>query len=384
MHFTWHPQIRRARIDGRSNALQFRVLITGCGGIGGVNFVRAINFGAERSKSKLFLVGTEFDDYYIRFPKLNAAIKSPRHSDPSFLPLLKDLIAKHRLEFLHPNPSSEARVVAEHLAELGAKTFLPKCESISPDKETIWKKMKANNVAVPETFPIDSFEAIQGAFRKIGSPLWLRAKQGAGARLALKVNSPEEAMTWIKLNLSQGRSNSIREYLLQEFMAGRDIAFDSLWYEGELIASSARERLEYPLKHISLTGLTGTPSVARIIYDTKITGLGLASVKALDSRPHGFFSTDIKEDEKGAPVVTEVDGKWHTTAPLWGYAVAKAKRDNTFNIAFTYLLLGSGRKSVSEFGVSKDLYPEGLTLIRQMDSGVILHDEKNDKTWRIL
>jgi hypothetical protein len=364
-----------------------KVLLTGSGGIGGVNFARALNFGAKLTKSDLFIVGTDFNDYYIKLPKVDASAKTPRHSDPYFVERLKELIGKYKIDFLHPNPSSEAKVVAQHLREfkrLGIKTFLPKVESISPSKEFIWKCMRDHNVPVPDAFFVSNNEDIKAAFKKMGTPLWIRANEGAGARLSLKVASPKEAELWIDLNLMQGRVHSMKDFVLQEYFGGRDIAFDSLWFEGKLISSSTRVRLEYPMKHISLTGLTGTPSVARIIHEEKLTKLGIESVKALDRKPHGFYSTDIKEDDAGNAAITEVDGKWHTTASLWGYALAKIRLDNTFNVAFTYLLLGLGQKSPEEYDSRQDLFPEGFTMTRQMDSGVVLSDRENKRSWHIL
>lgn len=363
------------------------MLLTGSGGIGGVDFARALKFGAEQGGYRIFLVGTDFNDYYIRFPKLDVSVKSPKHSDPSFIHVLKELVAKYKLEFLHPNPSSEARVVAEHQSEfmrLRTKTFLPSVSSISPSKEFIWKCMREHDVEVPDAIFPKSTKDLPEAFKKLGSPLWIRAKEGAGARLSLKVASLEEAELWIKLNTIQERVHSISDFLLQRFMKGRDIAFDSLWFRGKLISSSTRVRLDYPLKHISLTGLTGTPSVARIVHEKKLTSLGIESVKALDPKPHGFYSTDIKEDENGRPAVTEVDGKWHTTASLWGYALSKVRQDIRYNVALTYLELGLGQKTSSDLEQTVDFYPEGFTLIRQMDSGVVLLDENKNKSWRVL
>jgi hypothetical protein len=363
------------------------VLLTGTGGIGGVDFARALKFGAKQERSNLFLVGTEFNEYYIRFPQLEVSLRTPRHSDPSFVQILKNVITKHKVKFLHPNPSSEASVVAKHLGEfkrLGTKTLLPNARSISPSKEFIWRRMKRYSVAVPDALFISSTEDVSRAFDSLGAPLWLRAKHGAGARLSLKVETPEEARLWIKLNILQKRVRSISEFVLQKFLNGRDIAFDSLWHHGTLISSSTRVRLEYPLKHISLTGLTGTPSVARIVHEKKLTELGIESVKALDCKPNGFYSTDIKEDEDGRPWVTEVDGKWHTTASLWGYALAKAKNEPRYNIAYTYLRLGMGEIETGEIGESIDLYPDRFTLIRQMDSGVVLLDDNKNRSWRIL
>ena len=118
----------------------------------------------------------------------------------------------------------------------------------------------------------------------------MRAKTGAGGRLSLKVNSVEEAKRWIELNVLQGRAKP-SDFIVQEYLPGRDLAFDSLW------------------------------------HDSKVTEVGIAAVKALSPMPHGFYSVDIKEDADGKPKVTEVDGKWHTTAPLWGYAVNELRKE---------------------------------------------------------
>ena len=177
----------------------------------------------------------------------------------------------------------------------------------------------------------------------------------------------------------QGRAG-IDEFILQEHLPGRDIAFDSLWYEGKLITSYARERIEYPFKHITLSGITGTPSIAKIIVDEKVNKIGEAAVNALDPNPHGFYSVDIKENGNGKPVVTEVDGKWHTTAPLWGYAFAKAFNDSYLNLAYLYLRLGYDEE-VPELP-RNDLFQENYYLIRQMDAGVILM--KGNRVWRIV
>ena len=52
--------------------------------------------------------------------------------------------------------------------------------------------------------------------------------------------------------------------MIQEYLPGQNIAWDSFWYDGKLIASYTRERIEYPFKHISPSGITGTPTVSKI------------------------------------------------------------------------------------------------------------------------
>jgi len=364
--------------------IKARILVTGVGGSGGFNFVSALRTAERAGAAELFIVGTDYNRYHILAPDVNVRHRTPRHSDPEFIPTLLTLAKQHTIEFIHPHPSSEAKVVSEmrkRFEEEGVSLYLPDASAIAPSKDYIIKRLNDNGVPVPSTKIVKEPEDVENAFRELGGPLWIRARAGAGGRLGLKVNTPEEAILWIRLNVLQGRA-TWSDFLLHTYLPGRDFAFDSLWYRGKLITSYARERLEYPLRHISLSGITGTPSVARTIRHEEINRVGIAAVLALDPSPHGFYSVDLKEGADGKIYVTEVDGKWHTTAPLWGEAISLAYSDQTMNLALLYLHLGI--TGALDIDVPKyDLYPEGLYLIRQLDTGVILYRESDGKTWRI-
>lgn len=359
-----------------------RLLVTGTGGIGGVNFIRALRWAASQVGFNLEIVGTDHNSFHLQFPDLDFRYVTPKHSDPVFIPTIIRLIEKHGADFLHLHPSSEARVVSEKsglLKGVDVKYYLPRTSSIMPSKLEIFGALSSKTVPVPRTVQASSIDDIGNAFSELGTPLWIRAKQGAGGRLGLRVSSPEEAEYWVKLNVAQGRA-SVGDFLLHDYLPGRDLAFDSLWYNGKLVTSYARERLEYPFKHLTLSGLTGTPTIARTIEDKKVNAIGKAAVEALDEKPHGFFSVDLKDDANGNPVVTEVDGKWHTTAPLWGYAMAKIFDEPEYNLAYLYLSLGLGWESNFEVP-AYDLFPENYYLVRQLDSGVVL--KHREETWRI-
>jgi len=283
-----------------------KILVTGSGGTGGINFIRALRLAEKQQNKKLFIVSTDHNPHYLNFPEADIKVVSPKHDDATFMPLLIDLIEKYKIDFLHPHPSSEAQAVSKNLATFKksrVKTFLPNPTSIMPDKLEIHNALSKNHVRVPKTVEVNSYEDIERAFSEIGSPLWIRARRGAGGRLGLKVESAEQAKHWVQLNELQHRAE-VADFVIQEYLPGRDLAFDSLWFKGQLVTSYCRERLEYFLKHISLSGITGTPTIARTLVDEKINGVGVKAVKALDSKPHGFFSTDIKEDASGNCVVT--------------------------------------------------------------------------------
>ncbi len=359
------------------------ILVTGSGGTGGINFIRALRLAEKQQNKKLFIVSTDHNSHYLNFPDSDAKFVSPKHNDQSFVPLILELVKKYKIDFLHPHPSSEARVISENLAafkKAKIKTYLPNSTSIMPDKLEIHKALAKNHVRDPKTVQINSLEDVDKAFSEIGRPLWIRARIGAGGRLGLKVETPEQAKLWVQLNVVQHRA-IVADFVIQEYLPGRDLAFDSLWFKGQLVTSYCRERMDYFLKHISLSGITGTPTIARTLIDEKINRVGIEAVKALDSKPHGFFSTDIKEDALGNCVVTEVDGKWHTTAPLWGYAFAKALNKPELNLTYQYLTLALNEKSEANLP-TYNLFPENYYLVRQLDAGVIL--EHDGKPWRII
>ena len=226
----------------------------------------------KQQNEKLFIVSTDHNPHFLNFAEADIKNVSPRHDDATFIPLLLKLIKKYNVKFLHPHPSSEARVVSENLGcfkKENVKTYLPKSTSIMPDKLEIHNALAKNHVRVPKTVEVKCLEDIERAFLDIGSPLWIRARRGAGGRLGLKVETAEQTKHWVELNRLQHRAE-IADFVIQEYLPGRDLAFDSLWFKGQLVTSYCRERLEYFLKHISLYQELLAPPQLREAWLTKM------------------------------------------------------------------------------------------------------------------
>ncbi|HYB45701.1 MAG TPA: hypothetical protein VEC92_04185 [Nitrososphaerales archaeon] len=348
------------------------VLVTGAGGIAGVNFVRALHASARRYR----VVGTDNSKYYIEFPDLAARYLSPRHDSSDFTRRIATIAKKERAGFIHPQPSSEALVLSESRGALPAPVFLPepKVMETGQDKLESQRRLKASSVPVARTVTLDDLDSVGEAFARFTPPVWVRARHGAGGRLSLQCSSAKEATHWV--GLWQSKGVAVSEFIMQELLPGKNIAWDSIWKNGRLITSYCRERLEYPLKHVSPSGITGTPSVARTVHDKAVNSLGESAVKSIAARPDGAFSVDIKGDAKGRPCVTEVDaGKFHTTMPLWGYVAFKHLGLPWYsNLADLYVRLGTGEEPPSGLP-KKDLLPAGYYMIRNIDSGVLLWRE---------
>ena len=242
------------------------------------------------------------------------------------------------------------------------------------DKLLSQRVLARKGVPVAKTQSLKGPDDLEQAFSKLEAPLWVRARHGAGGRLSLLCDDYEQALRWVELWVLKG--SKFDEFIVQEYLPGRNVAWDSIWHEGRLVTSYARERLEYPFKHISPSGITGTPSVARTVADPSIDRVAAASVEAVDQRPHGAYSVDLKGSGSGLMCVTEVDaGKFHSTMPLWGYAAVKLLRRPWYaNLADLYVRLGLGEE-VKDSIPKTELIPEGYYLLRDMDVGAFLWRE---------
>lgn len=340
--------------------------MTGAGGTAGVNFIRSITLS-----HKYFVIGTERNKYHTLFPNVKKLEMIPNHSDPSYITELRKVLSNNSIDFLHPQPTPEMRIIARNRDQLNVKTFLPRTEIVTMSKLDQQQVLESQSVPVAKTIALQSESDLSKIKDSIKFPVWVRAKHGAGGRLSNKCSSAEEVMYWIKLCVMQGKA-SVHDFIVQEFLEGRDIAFDSIWYEGNLIASYCRERLEYPFSSLTPSGITGTPTVAKIIHEKKINSVAESAIKAVDSKPHGCYSVDLKEN-KGIPAITEVDsGKFHTTIGLWGYiAIRHLKLPESYSLPNLYLSLAldDDVPNMPRY----DIYPE-IYLMRHIDCGAWITD----------
>lgn len=341
-----------------------RILVTGAGGIGGVNFVRALRY-----MNNFYIVGTDHFPYHIKFNELDKEYISPRHDSDDFIPLIEDIVRNDKIEFVHPQPEVEAEVIAYYKNELGTRTYLPSPESfkICRDKYNTAKMLQPLGLA-PKTELYAAIE-MEEAFEEMGEPVWIRTRMGAGGKLSLPCERSEEAKAWVNLWIGKGKARR-EDFIVQEYLPGRDYAWDSLWYDGELVTSYSRSRLEYIFPHISPSGITGTPAVSQIVHDKRINEAAVKATKVVDPKPHGFYCLDLKEGRNGKLYVTEINVKAHTTLALWSHiATEYIKLPKWSNISYLYVKIGLGTaefKDVSKY----DIYPEGTTLLRHIDVGV--------------
>ncbi|MGQ9744314.1 MAG: ATP-binding protein [Candidatus Bathycorpusculaceae bacterium] len=339
-----------------------RILVTGAGGPAGINFVMSLTIAPE----KMFVVGTEADEYFVHLAPVDKKYLVPKASDPKYIDELNRIIEKEKIEFVHAQPDIEVATISEKREKLKAKVFLPAKETvrICQDKLESAKIWEEKNVPVARHLELHNKMDVNKAFKELGTPIWIRARHGAGGRGSTLAYNKETALSWVRYWKSRKMN---WQFMAQEFLPGRNLGFHSLWKDGELVTSMARERIEYIYPNLAPSGITGTPAVQRTIHDKKINDVGTKAVLAIDSKFSGIACVDLKENREGEPCVTEINaGRMFTTSFFFSYASKILRKDYYANIPYLYVKLAFEEK-IPEIP-KYNILPENVYWIRHIDA----------------
>ncbi|GAI82607.1 unnamed protein product, partial [marine sediment metagenome] len=237
---------------------------------------------------------------------------------------------------------------------------------ICTSKWRVVKKLldKGLEDTIPRTRLISHKKGMAEAFKEFKPPLWLRIPEGAGARGALLVSKPKHAIDWI--DYWKDMKGYAGQWMLQEYLPGRNFSWCSIWYKGQFIASSTMERLEYFMANAAVTGISGATGVCRIVHDDRLQKLGVGVVLGLSDCPHGVYTMDAREDVQGNVKLTEIENRMQGRNRL--HTSAGVNLPEIIVRLLTGLPLDSAVKRI-DGGI------EGMTLYRQLDlESIIIHE----------
>jgi biotin carboxylase len=337
-----------------------RIIVTGAGGAAAANFVHSLRLAPE----PFHVVGTDANKHHLELAPVDERYLLPKADDPGYVDALNELIEREGAELVHPQPEEEVLVLSREHDRVKARTFLPSAAAVElcQDKAAFAACMADAGLPSPRFARAESEDALREATASIleeRERAWVRAVRGAGARASLPVSSSEQAVAWARYWIEM-RGFAVEDFMVSEFLPGREFAFQSLWRDGELVTSAARERLEYVFGHLMPSGQSSSPSVARTVRRDDVNELASDAVRAVDSRATGVFCVDLKEDEGGRPLVTEINaGRFFTTSNFFAEAGA--------NMPYEYVCLAYGEKVN---GLARyDAVEEGLYWVRMIDMG---------------
>jgi hypothetical protein len=314
-----------------------KILILGAGGAAGWNFIESLRISPE----KFHTIATDNNKYHLELSNADVKYQVPNVNDKNYLNKINKIIDAEKIDFVYAQSDPEVKFISENREKIKTKTYLPSISTVRlcQDKAKLTKLLseKKINTGMYLNFKtISEFDKGAKVLFNSHRKLWLRARKGAGSKASLPVTNIKQAINWISYWEEMGKLN-LKDFMLTEFLPGKEYAFQSLWKDGNLITSQARERIEYIFPYLSPSGQSSSPAVARTVNNKVVNETAINAILAADRNANGIFCVDLKENKNGVPCVTEINsGRFFTTSLFFSSA--------GINMPYYYVKLGLGEK----------------------------------------
>ena len=99
--------------------------------------------------------------------------------------------------------------------------------------------------------------------------------------------------------------------MASEYLPGQNFACCMLFQDNELLKFVCAERIKYFAGHLFLSGISGNTCEGRLINDTRVRAVAEECVRLIARNTGepltGLFTVDMRENQAGAPLVTEIN-----------------------------------------------------------------------------
>lgn len=262
--------------------------------------IRIVGIDANPKAVGFFMPGL-VDEYYVS-PKAS--------SKDEYWNFIHDIIMEEKINYAIVQPEKEVIAWGEYYndnKEYPCPTFLPgKDLALNLMDKALMAEALAGTEFIPTTVKVSQnnpkYEEVE---REIGFPCWIRATQGSGGLGSLKLQDVNSYKSWLFIN------SDIHEFTISEFLTGRHLANQMLYFNGKLIKAASLECAEYVMASIAPSKVTGNTAFGRFLNDDKLTDFCDTCIQyvcaKLGVKAHGVLSFDLKEDSNGNYKVTEVN-----------------------------------------------------------------------------
>ena len=286
-----------------------KVLITGIGGL----TPRSLATIIRENHPDYVLIGCDVEKKAVGFfmeGLLDRYYVCPRCTDPAYFPWIEKLVEKERIDYAFVQPESEIVEWGDYYDKNGrfpCPVFMGcKKLSVSLKDKSIMADLLAGTEFIPKTIKVTQenprFEDVE---KEIGFPCWIRATEGTGGLGSLRLDDISSYKSWLFINAQ------IPEFTVSEFLTGRHLANEMLYYNGEYVKGAALECAEYVMANTAPSHVTGNTHFGRFLNEDRINEFCDRCIKYLEKKldvpAHGILSFDLKEDKDKKLKVTEVN-----------------------------------------------------------------------------
>lgn len=290
-----------------------KILITGVGGPTPRSFVRAVKwFGGELSDQFEF-IGVDCNPLaYGLYEKtlFSGSFVVPRADKPDYWEKINRIIADNKIDGAIILPEVEVIEWAKNAASKltsNIKLHLPdyKLATELVNKHKLHELLK-DTAFIPKYYPLHPAAYSYADLRnQVGDIFWVRSTEGSSGLGSLKIENERALEQWIAIN------PGVTEFIASEFLPGRNMACKLLYFNGKLLRTACAERVNYIMAKVAPSGITGNTSFGRLLNEPDLVDTSIKAIEliagSLSTTLNGIFTIDYKEDELGAPKITEIN-----------------------------------------------------------------------------
>lgn len=287
------------------------ILLLGAGGNAGINFTKCMHMAGHK------VYGGDMNKFYLESSNADTKVDIDYSNK---LSSIEGILEKYQIDMIHAQPDLEVRWLLSQ-PSLSKYVFPHKLKIL----EKFSNKMHCQAIwSAKYNFSTYSYlecclkpSLFQEMAQKGGGKVWVRAIHGAGSKAALPVTSFDQAHNWVHYWDSMKKITP-SEFMLCQFLPGKEYAVQTFWRDGILIHSQQRERVAYFFGALMPSGQTSTPSIAKITSDKDVYDTAYNAIHMIDSHPHGIYCVDLKRDIEGKVIPMEVNyGRFFTTSDFF-------------------------------------------------------------------
>lgn len=294
------------------------ILLLGSGGNAGINFTKCLK------KSGHTIFGADMNKYYLAAGNVDVKLRIDYSSEQAKVNSIARGVNKFAIDMIHAQPDVEVEFLLKHKYVFQSKIFPHSLDTWQrfANKllcQNIWSRKIKVFMAYPYKDILQYPHLFDSLLERGGGKAWIRAIKGAGSKGALPIQTIEQGKNWVAY-WKEVRNIPNSDFMVCQFLPGKEYAVQTFWLNGELVHSQARERMVYFFGALMPSGQTSTPSVACTVDNKKVYQTAYNSIKAIDQKPHGIYCVDLKEDVDGDPIPMEVNyGRFFTTSDFFSY-----------------------------------------------------------------
>jgi carbamoyl-phosphate synthase large subunit len=295
-----------------------KLLLLGCGGNAGINFVKSLKMADNSIK----IVGADLDAFNLISSNADEKVLLRAADKTEKLKKINALIREHSIDAIHAQPDPEVMFLCQNKDNIDCNIFSHSYDEwmLFADKlhcSKLWRQQLG--LSFESYLLVDAIED-EKKWKNLmskGERVWCRSIRGAGSKAALPVKTLNEAESWMMYWVNNKGSKK-EDFMVSEYLPGQEYAVQTFWLNGNLVHAQARERLVYFFGNVMPSGQSSTPAVAKTIKEQDVYDTALKSVTSIVEKPHGIYCVDLKRNSSGSVIPMEVNyGRFFTTSDFF-------------------------------------------------------------------